>query len=102
MHPFHRLRAVDFSGLTWWVAGAQAVKYASSWRTTNDITDNWAAVLDRSRTNNQFAALNIPGTHALPNAFLRKHRCVCLTLVGTAVGGQATTTTPTCWRSTTA
>ena len=38
-----RPRAVDAAG------------FASSWRTTNDIKDNWAAVLDRSATNDRHA-----------------------------------------------
>jgi len=38
-----RPRAVDAAG------------FASSWRTTNDIKDNWAAVLDRSATNDKHA-----------------------------------------------
>jgi alpha-galactosidase len=51
LHP----RAVDAAG------------FASSWRTTNDIKDDWAAVLDRSATNDRYAALNVPGHHNDPD-----------------------------------
>jgi len=44
-----------------------AARFASSWRTTNDISDDWAAVLDRSATNDEFAALNVPGHHNDPD-----------------------------------
>ena len=40
---------------------SETVSIANSARTTNDITPDWNAILDRAHTNNAFANLSQPG-----------------------------------------
>ena len=41
--------------------GAPAVPLANCWRTTHDISNEWSVIVDRARTNNQFAGVARPG-----------------------------------------
>lgn len=43
------------------ISPAAAGAVANAWRTTNDISNNWAAILNRATTNNQYASLAGPG-----------------------------------------
>jgi len=65
------------------VSPAGSVAIANCWRTTNDIQNNWAAILDRAATNNKYANLAKPGAWNDPdvrNVCLRTKESLCLVM----------------------